>query len=196
MRQRGLWALLISAAVWYMWTLTRGVGIALPETEVPASGPSPSHQELFTERWRALAAAHRHGADLPECQPDAAVRSAWAVSTYSQSACRRRHRELIRLLAALLPALEATGVEWHVDFDTLLGVVRHNGTLVPWERDVSIAVMVRAACRCPPLTTPAGPAGGPQPHAALGSRPARRGARVESRHAAGATTAQGCVWLP
>ena len=96
------------------------------------------------------AAAARRVADLlppqsfPECESEAVVTKRWnlADGVYSQARCREEHRRLRSMLEALAIFFETQRIEWFFEGGSLLGVERHSGSIIPWDGDIDLCVVV------------------------------------------------------
>ena len=80
----------------------------------------------------------------PECVSALNVRRRWGegvAADYNQSTCCRTHPAIREVMIELMGALNQASVPWLLESGSILGVIRHNNTQVPWETDGDIAVV-------------------------------------------------------
>ena len=80
----------------------------------------------------------------PECVSALNVRRRWGegvAADYNQSTCCRTHPAIREVMVDLMGALNQASVPWFLESGSVLGIVRHNNTQVPWETDGDIAVV-------------------------------------------------------
>ena len=102
------------------------------------------HQQRHQQATTAAAnPSPIHSSPSPECPsecqaPAALTRRFGVVRGYDRATCCARHAVLHDMLHALFSFLDADGAGWMLDGGTLLGNVRHRGTMVPWDTDADI----------------------------------------------------------
>ena len=86
--------------------------------------------------------------ELPECENDAAVAKRWGLDAgeYSQRECCKNHRVVKSMLTALIRFFERENIKgWFVEGGSLLGLVRHEGTMIPWDNDADIHILINSS---------------------------------------------------
>jgi hypothetical protein len=82
------------------------------------------------------------GAD--ECESDAEIGRKWGYGLdYSRVVCCKRHPTTKAGVIKVFAALEMLGIPAFLESGSVLGVVRHNNRLIPWETDADIGFVVR-----------------------------------------------------
>jgi hypothetical protein len=80
----------------------------------------------------------------PECVSALNVRRRWGkgvAADYNQSTCCRTHPVIREVVIDLMGALDKVNAPWFLEAGTMLGVVRHNNTQVPWGADGDLSVV-------------------------------------------------------
>ena len=93
--------------------------------------------------------SHTHA--TPECSPAPEILHRWGrtgippsgVRAYNQSRCRQDHLALRSMLHVLIGFLDRERIPWFFEGGALLGIRRHNNTLIPWDSDIDICVVVQ-----------------------------------------------------
>ena len=78
----------------------------------------------------------------PECEPAAAIARKWGVLSdqYSQEKCCAYHGEFRLMMREMEYFLRMQSVEYFVGGGALIGSLRHEGRLVPWDYDLDFYV--------------------------------------------------------
>ena len=106
-------------------------------THAPTSPPTSADDDIqmHDEQCRQRA---------PECVSALNVRRRWGegvAADYNQSTCCGTHPVIREVVIDLIGALNQASVPWMLMAGSILGVIRHNNTQVPWETDGDIAVV-------------------------------------------------------
>mmetsp|Transcript_13188 Transcript_13188/g.38833 ORF Transcript_13188/g.38833 Transcript_13188/m.38833 type:complete len:507 (-) Transcript_13188:69-1589(-) len=96
----------------------------------------------------------------PECESHAVVEERWGanvVRDYNQLSCCIQHGLLRTATVEVFDAISYhNGTAW-LDSGSVIGIERHNGTMIPWDGDADIAFLVAAKDEEPVLGLPAAP---------------------------------------
>ena len=81
---------------------------------------------------------------VPECAPGPAVLARWGVgnASYNATECCEEHSVMRDMTRAVAAFFDANGWDWFLDGGSLIGNLRHSGTMVPWDHDTDIVLMV------------------------------------------------------
>ena len=106
-------------------------------THAPTSTPTSADDDIQMRDEQCRQRA-------PECVSALNVWRRWGegvAADYNQSTCCRTHPAIREVVIDLMEALNQASVPWFLESGSLLGVVRHNNTQVPWETDGDIGVV-------------------------------------------------------
>ena len=94
----------------------------------------------------------------PECSPAPEILHRWGrtgtppsgVRSYNQSRCRQDHLALRSMLHVLIGFLDRERIPWFFEGGALLGI-RRNNTLIPWDSDIDLCVIVERGWKGPTI---------------------------------------------
>lgn len=81
--------------------------------------------------------------ETPECASESTVFSRWGVKDYARKTCCKNHKLMKSMLLSVIDFFKKESINgWYIASGSLLGIVRHNGTQVPWTDDVDLQIFV------------------------------------------------------